>query len=50
MAENNGTHQPHFVMFTKYMLGQESKDFKYPHVMFDFKNKSGEQKYSWNTL
>lgn len=30
LAENNGTHRKHFVMFTKDILGKEYKDFKYP--------------------
>lgn len=50
LAENNGTHHKHFVMFTKDILGKEYKDFKYPHAVFAFKNKSREQNYIWNTL
>lgn len=30
--------------------GKNLKILNIPYVMFDFKNKSGEQKYTWNTL
>lgn len=37
LAENNGTHHKHFVMFTKDILGKEYKDFKYPMQCLPFK-------------